>query len=246
VQAAIEDANSDQTRMEITSELQGHVWQALECPHANYVLQKCISAVPPHALHFVVDEIMCRSDGAIRAAQDRFGCRIIQRLLENCNPMQVSDLAHALLDKAKLLAPHAFGNYVLQHLLVYGTDDQRHRLLMFIQQNVQELSFDQYAASVVAKALRVAPTENVDFLVHSLLSKSCLLSRLAICRHGSLVVKSILEQANSKHQEEVVNKLRSERALLRSTNCARTRQLLRIATTIEEKLAREMYPLTYM
>ena len=47
VQRAIEEAADDVTRSRLVTELAGHVLDAMRCPHANHVLQKCITCSRP-------------------------------------------------------------------------------------------------------------------------------------------------------------------------------------------------------
>ena len=49
VQQAIEEA-SDDVRCSLVAELCGHVLDAMRCPHANHVLQKCITCSRPRKI----------------------------------------------------------------------------------------------------------------------------------------------------------------------------------------------------
>jgi hypothetical protein len=62
----------------------GHVREAIESPHANFVLQKLIETMPPSFTSFVLDEIRGHVDWA---ARHRFGCRVVARLVEH-NPAE--------------------------------------------------------------------------------------------------------------------------------------------------------------
>merc|ERR1719145_46714 len=42
VQDALDNATCDADRVALASEIRSHVWEALRCPHANFVLQKFI------------------------------------------------------------------------------------------------------------------------------------------------------------------------------------------------------------
>lgn len=211
---AMDAADGDHARTVLAMELRDHVWEALECPYANYVLQKCILMLPPHLLQFIIDEIMSKSLGTRSAAQHRFGCRIIQRLLENCPPEQVQNLVNEILSDAELIARDIFGNYVLQHVLEYGAFEQQQCLLHFIRKEAKELSLLQYSVSVVAKALELGSTEDVAVIVRTLLSKSGLLAEMATSRSGYIVVKSVLEHAAWSERSDVVNQLVMNTTLL--------------------------------
>merc|ERR1719343_1869951 len=94
VQNALEAARTEEERLAIAMELQSHVWDAMRCPHANYVLQKSIALLKPLSSQFIIDEIVRKGARAVaQAAKHKYGCRIIQRLLEHCKTAQVRDLA---------------------------------------------------------------------------------------------------------------------------------------------------------
>merc|ERR1712232_795218 len=77
VQKALDDAESDDVRVTLATELCTHVLDALECPHANHVLQKILSVLPPSECQFIIDELVQSGVKAVRrAARSKYGCRI--------------------------------------------------------------------------------------------------------------------------------------------------------------------------
>merc|ERR1740123_724110 len=121
-------------------ELRGHVAKALRCPNANHVLQKCIATVNSEYLQFIIDELLGRSGLVTQAARHRYGCRIVQQLLKKCSHEQVQGIAGLLLEDATMLSCHSFGNFVMQHLLEYGTEDQRLCLIRTLECDVAIVS----------------------------------------------------------------------------------------------------------
>ena len=78
----------------LAAELCGHVCEALESPHANHVLQRLVELLPPGAVRFVLDEMQSwpgRSSADI--ASHKFGCRIVERLLEHFTADAAADRA---------------------------------------------------------------------------------------------------------------------------------------------------------
>merc|ERR1719326_2532951 len=65
VQEVLTDAACDDERIVVASELHTHVWEALRCPNANHVLQKCIDTMRPADSQFIIDEILEGGPGAI-------------------------------------------------------------------------------------------------------------------------------------------------------------------------------------
>jgi len=121
LQAFIENTKEDDDVVSLVREFHGHVVEAMRCDHANHVLQKFIQRVPASSLQFVVDEL--RVHGFVAAAKHKFGCRIMQRLLENLTSTQLVDLLNALLTAPVELSKHASGHFVMVCLLATAQSD---------------------------------------------------------------------------------------------------------------------------
>lgn len=194
VQAALEEAGSDELRMALAAELRGHVWEALRCPHANYVIQKCIVTMRPQACQFIIDELSRRGPGAAaQAARHRFGCRILERLLEHCLPCQVLGLAEDIIQDAVALSCHPYGNYVVQHVLEHGIHEHQQRLGALLAQHAFAMGSDGYASAVIAKALAHGARESRLRLARAALATAGLLAAMARTRHGHVAVKLALQ-----------------------------------------------------
>ena len=76
------DILTNSERKMLKADLHTHVWDCIQCPHANHVLQKFIKILPPSEVQFVIDEIVQPTNGPLWAAEHKYGCRIILRLLE--------------------------------------------------------------------------------------------------------------------------------------------------------------------
>lgn len=194
VQEAIDACKSDQERKAIAEELEGHVWDAARCPHANYVIQKLIVTLGPHDSQFIIDEIMAHGPRAPgQVARHRYGCRIMQRLLEHCRPEQLERLVEALIRETLLLSKHPFGNFVIQQLLEHGTDLQRSKAFQQLARKACDLGSDSSGSAVLAKAMACASEDDQRCLAHTLLSQPGLLTVMARSRHGHLVAQFMLQ-----------------------------------------------------
>merc|ERR1719188_873554 len=126
------------------------------CPHANHVLQQCVTTMRAASCPFIIQEILQRGTGAVcKAARHAYGCRVLQRLLEHW-PGHVAGLADDLISEGLLLCRHTFGNYVMQHLLEYGSDQQRVELIQGMQKQALALGSDVRAAAPLSKAVLCA------------------------------------------------------------------------------------------
>jgi pumilio RNA-binding family len=221
VQHALEVAKEDE-RMAITMELHGHVWDAMRCPHANYVLQKSIALQSPLASQFVIDEIMKKGERAIaQAARHKYGCRIIQRLLEHCSGEQTSCLVEALLADAVTTSRHPYGNYVMQHLLDCGTNDQRSALIRKLEQHAPVIGADEYACAVIGKAMACGQRDDQVALARALAHAPETISFMARTRHGHVAARLVLQALEGSEHDQAKCQIRADAATLRSSRYGR-------------------------
>ncbi|CAK9049647.1 unnamed protein product [Durusdinium trenchii] len=153
VQLAIEMAD-EESRWRIAAELQDHVWDAACGPHANHVLQKCILVMHPNHVQFIVD-VLVRQQLVSQAARHKYACRIVQRLIERCPAKQTRHILEALTRDAQSISCHAYGNYVIQHVLQHCVDSVPN-LCRVLEEHLPALSSDVYGAAVVSCAMSTA------------------------------------------------------------------------------------------
>merc|ERR1719277_852214 len=140
VQSALEEASTDKEREALAGELRGNCDRAARCPHANHVLQKIVVKLRPQSLQFVIDEIV--EAGVLQVARHKYGCRVIQRLIEHCEELQVQEVIGDLLRNFRLLAKRPYSNYVLQHMLQYGSEVVQTKAMNIVGGSVLELGSD--------------------------------------------------------------------------------------------------------
>lgn len=222
VQKAIDRASNDAERAAIASQLRGHVWQALECWNANHVLQKCISSLRPQAAQFVIDEIMSRGPGSgAYAAQHRFGCRVVERLLEHCAPEQVGPLVDDLLENGSQLCSDQYGNFVVQHVLEFGCDDHKHRMSQIVTKQIASIQGDYHGCAVVSSALNHSLPEDKILIARAVLGRRGLLVSMARQRHGHDAVMILLNLVERKERADAERQLRASVAQLQKSRYGR-------------------------
>ncbi|CAE7420272.1 PUM2 [Symbiodinium natans] len=215
VQEAIDACSSDQDRHSLAFEMVGHVWEAARCPFGNYVLQKFITVLRPPDCQFIVDEISSRGKrAASQLARHRYGCRIMQRLLEHVRQEQASSMVEGLLGEALQLARHQYGNFVMQCVLSHGTLAQQRSLCLLLKPQACELAMDQNASAVLAKALRHVSPEDKVCLANGLLSKPGLLLAMSKIRHGHQTTLALFRILEGDMLESALNAMRENFALL--------------------------------
>jgi pumilio RNA-binding family len=117
-------------------------------------------------------------------------------------------LAEDLLSEGVILCRDAFGNFVMQHMLEYGSDEQRTELIQGMKKHVVALGSDVHAGAPLAKALLCASDTDRAALAQALLAEKRLVARLACMRHGHLAVQAILELCDAVERNEAISQLR--------------------------------------
>merc|ERR1719188_1121689 len=132
-------------------------------PNANHVLQRVVELMRPGAIQFVVEEVLGHNKGIPDLAKHRYGCRVLERLIEHFPPHSLEQLIDEILSDLKSLLGHPFGNFVVQHLLEHGDDLCKREIVRNLCQDTEELKTiagHQYACSVLDKALSYGHVED--------------------------------------------------------------------------------------
>mmetsp|Transcript_101501 Transcript_101501/g.293722 ORF Transcript_101501/g.293722 Transcript_101501/m.293722 type:complete len:330 (-) Transcript_101501:810-1799(-) len=192
VQGALQGASTEEERIALAQELRSHVVEASMHQHANHVLQQCIETITPEALDFVVDEIVAAS--ATLVARHKYGCRVVQRLVERCPPTQIRPIVESILEDIGGFSCNPYGTHVVQNLLQHGTPDDRRRLVRFVAGNFASLCAVPHGCSAAATAMAwMSPEERHDCF-EALLAEPRRLPAMALSRPGaSLVVRAFDE-----------------------------------------------------
>ncbi|CAE8584340.1 unnamed protein product [Polarella glacialis] len=220
VQQAIEDAADDRARADLALELRDHIWEATRCPYSNFVIQKLIMNIRPQSSQFIIDELMAR--GAMNVARHKYGCRIIQRLLEHCPPDQVRNLTQELLEDAVGLSKHTYANYVMQHLIEHGGGDHQKHLSRILLLNASELGADPNACAVLGKALSLGEPDDKVNLANVLCSMPGLLLKMSHTRYGHAAAKLSLQLVSGPVRVRARSALLADIEALRSTRYGRS------------------------
>mmetsp|Transcript_32877 Transcript_32877/g.83230 ORF Transcript_32877/g.83230 Transcript_32877/m.83230 type:complete len:317 (+) Transcript_32877:75-1025(+) len=202
VQQALEEASEDE-RLALARELQGHIHVASRCPHANFVVQKCITTMTPKMSQFIIDELM-QDSTLFWVARHKYGCRIVQRLLENCPSEQLHDLIELLLDQFSEISRHTYGSFVMQKLVQYAAREQRIRLVELVEQHVSELAYHRQGSQVLCAALEKGDLADRCKLAEMVLKNSDQVVFVADTRHGHNIITNLLDVLDSSKRQQLM------------------------------------------
>jgi hypothetical protein len=209
-------------REALVAELRGHVRTAMRSPHANFVVQKIVEALPPALASFVAEELVGIGS---EASRHRFGCRIICRLLEHhccsgsSNPTTAA-LLEEVLANAQHLCHHAFAHHVVDSILEHGTADQRHQVVAAVQANLLQNARNRYASYVVEQAMKFCSAADKVAFVEEFASRPDDVLSLAVHEYGGHVLKTLL-QLPCQNVSDVKRILRSGTETLQTSKYGR-------------------------
>lgn len=197
VQKALDQAGKSDREL-LAAQLQGSVTQMYLDENGNHVLQKLIEVMPPAHLGFLFEELAGR--WAV-VARHRFGCRVIERLIEHSSETdtQIAHFFSPMLDElekeTEQLARHPYGNFVVQHLLEHlPSIERRARLVERMKDTMGVLAKHKTASHVVQQALTLGGDAAQRTIVDALLCAEgeLALPELACSRYGCFVVQQLV------------------------------------------------------
>merc|ERR1712178_285685 len=151
IQKALEVSGSD-SQIRLSQCLHGYARRLLDSHHGNHVLQKSIVMMPPHAVQFIFEELQYYRWGFAGVACHRFGCRVVERLLEHCPQEMTAPVVVAVVADIESLSRHPFANYVVQHILEYVPAHRFQVVHALIQVGVSRLAQHRMGSNIIERA----------------------------------------------------------------------------------------------
>jgi hypothetical protein len=214
VQKALE-LEDGELRLKLLDELAPYVVELYESLNGNHVLSKVVEVIPAANLGQVIATL--QEHGWEEVAKHRFGCRVVERLIEHCNEAQLSGLIEVVLAKTALLSRHRYGNFVVQVLFEHAPNCRK-GLLEGILGNasnpaqIPQLAMHLTASHVVQRALDHCEEEGQARIVQAMLrSSSTTIEDVACGRYGSYVAEQLVMLLSTELVAEL--KLRFESSL---------------------------------
>lgn len=184
---------------ELVQELSGHVLEAVSSEHANFVLQKIVEQLPTAMFGFIAAELLW---SAAAVARHRYGCRVVQRLVEHSSPsiegktVTTSIEGKAVIDSVMLqvedLSQTVYGHFVVTSLLDHGTDAQKCQIGDIVCSKFEVLRQSRHAREVILKALEVCSLEHRRTITLKIFHKHPQLLLLAQSKSGGYLINSAL------------------------------------------------------
>lgn len=182
LQSAFDEADSG-CRAALANELRGNVCKVLDSPHANHVLQRVVELLAPQSVRFILQELSQGQNPAV-LARHRFGCRVLERLIEHFPAPWLSEFLQGVLEDTANLCGNQYGTFVMQHILEHGLPAHKRRIAEALLLDVQWAALDPNAVGVLDSALSYAPLEDQKRLATAILECNGLVHSMACSRRG--------------------------------------------------------------
>jgi len=171
---------------QLMAEMRGRIREAVACPYANHVVQKGIMLCSKQDVHFTAEELL----GATAAtARNRYGCRILCRLLEHCGPTAVG--IDEIVSELRQLSRHSYGCHVVRSVIEHGSTLVRRRITTGVLTEATSLARHRYGHGVVLSILACCDDDDRRAIAAEVLSSSSLLDT-AMHQFGCSVVDAAL------------------------------------------------------
>ncbi|XP_010534519.1 PREDICTED: pumilio homolog 3-like [Tarenaya hassleriana] len=208
IQKAVEVVEMDQ-KIEMVKELDGHVMRCVRDQNGNHVIQKCIECVPEDSIQFVISAFY---NQVVALSSHSYGCRVIQRILENCREEKtLRIIMDEILSSVCELARDQYGNYVVQHVIEHGKPHERSAIIAKLTGQTVQMSQQKFASNVVEKCLTFGNSAERRTIVKEMLGsidENEPLQEMMKDQFGNYVVQKVLETCEDRQLELVLDRIK--------------------------------------
>ncbi|OQR88901.1 hypothetical protein THRCLA_10036 [Thraustotheca clavata] len=218
-------------KLELISELQGHVLKCVKDQNGNHVIQKCIEILPWKASasgshqrsiergNFILSAFV---GNVYSLATHPYGCRVIQRVLENCSEAQMAPILKEIHDCCCLLVEDQYGNYVIQHVLEHGQPCERAMVINKVYPDIVRFSYHKFASNVIEKCLMYASVNQLHVIVQHVMEPNehgeCPLQVMMKDQYANYVVQKLIDVADAEEREQMVVIIKTQASHLKRFN----------------------------
>jgi len=221
-QMLVSAANKDKAELaELVQGFRGHVRECSMSMHGSHVIEKIVELSSGEASSFVIEEML--GFGTV-AANHKFACRVLCRLLEHNAWHDTSALVAEVLEDGHMLSRAKFGTYVVQHILEHGSPQHKNKVVSILCTSLQELARNKFGCIAIQKTLEYNGGEYCKAFFDVIFHEECDFVALAQRQFGRFVVKALLSLPNgyAEYSKRAADLLRPSEAQLSSSKYGKT------------------------
>jgi len=103
-------------------------------------------------IDFIIDDVLVNTAAL---SCHPYGCRVLQRILEHCGDQRKTAILDEIKKCHKKMLDDQYGNYVIQHVLQFGREEDRDLILQIVRESgLLGMSRQKFASNVVEKLLK--------------------------------------------------------------------------------------------
>ncbi|CAL9072478.1 unnamed protein product [Musa acuminata var. zebrina] len=208
IQKALEVVDVNQ-QTDMVLELDGQIMKCVRDQNGNHVIQKCIECVPQEKIQFIIESFFGH---VVALSTHPYGCRVIQRVLEHCDdPKTQSIMMDEIRESVCTLAQDQYGNYVIQHVLQHGRQEERSDIISQLTGQIVKMSQQKYASNVVEKCLTYGTPEERQLLINEMLGSTDENEPLQVMmkdQFANYVVQKVLETCDDQNRELILSRIK--------------------------------------
>ncbi|KAF9464721.1 ARM repeat-containing protein [Collybia nuda] len=233
VQKAIEFILPEQQGMFI-KELEPYVLKCVKDSNGNHVIQKLVECVSPDRLGFV----NTFHGNVYDLASHPYGCRVLQRCLENLPDEFTRPLMEELHKYAINLMQNQFGNYVIQYILEHGKLHDKAMIVSKLRGQILQMARHKFASNVCEKALVCTDTDSRRALIDEIMAPrpDGVTPIIAMMKdqYANYVLQRALAVVEGDQREVLISKIKPQLVSMRRYANAYTKHLNSIERLVEK------------
>jgi hypothetical protein len=210
VQKALEALDEDDLPR-LLQEFHHNVLRCIYDQNGNHVIQKCIEVLNDRAkkaeavgdthraafsreqIDFITDDVLVNT---MSLSCHPYGCRVLQRILEHCEERKKIAILDEIQKCHNKLLDDQYGNYVIQHVLQFGRQEDRDSILQIVEDNgLLGLSRQKFASNVVEKLLKYGNGDQRRAVVREMLKVRFAAREHELCVRFFRIIISIIPSA---------------------------------------------------
>lgn len=220
---------SSELRKAFIEELEDKVVQCIEDMHGNHVIQKSVEFLAPE-VDFIISAVAGKST---HMASHMYGCRVIQRLLENCPAEQLATLLDGLSSAVDKLARDKHGNYVVQCVLEHGRLQDKRKIIEVIRGDLVDFAKNKVSSNVVEKCFQFSTVgvhaeelqEDRRLLMEAMLGSpgdaNSPIQKLMHDKFGNYTVQCVIRCSRGEDREELQKRITEAESELKDSATGR-------------------------